>query len=379
MSQYDEYRAQLGRHTVTKIDYLYPRARYPRIHGKNAIKGYHGFGGTVEIAKIHTDLGAAGWASLCRKTDTARGQERLILGKKLTEIFDPETGILSDGYIAFDIALHDLAGRILNIPICQMINPDSAEYVRVYDGAIYMNDIIPEDRPFGLEFILENCRQDYEAGYRDMKIKIGRSHQWMEHDTGIKRDIQVVRAIHSAFPDVRLLVDANDGYSLEDCFSFLEGIRGIPLYWFEEPFREEEATNRKLKDYIRLHCPDTRIADGESMTDIPLLFDLAGKGLLDIWMPDVCEYGFTPWRKLLPELKKNGYLASPHAWGQKLKTHYCAHLAAAYPSNIPIIEGVLGSTEGVNDADYVLTNGAMRVPRLPGFGMELYWAPAQKE
>ena len=96
-------------------------------------------------------------------------------------------------------------------------------------------------------------------------------------------------------------------------------------------------------------------------------------------MPDVCEYGFTPWRKLLPELKKNGYLASPHAWGQKLKTHYCAHLAAAYPSNIPIIEGVLGSTEGVNDADYVLTNGAMRVPRLPGFGMELYWAPAQKE
>ena len=86
MRQYDEYRAQLGRHTVTKIDYLYPRARYPRIHGKNAIKGYHGFGGTVEIAKIHTDLGAAGWASLCRKTDTARGQERLILGKKLTEI-----------------------------------------------------------------------------------------------------------------------------------------------------------------------------------------------------------------------------------------------------------------------------------------------------
>ena len=245
MSQYDEYRAQLGRHTVTKIDYLYPRARYPRIHGKNAIKGYHGFGGTVEIAKIHTDLGAAGWASLCRKTDTARGQERLILGKKLTEIFDPETGILSDGYIAFDIALHDLAGRILNIPVCQMINPDSAEYVRVYDGAIYMNDIIPEDRPFGLEFILENCRQDYEAGYRDMKIKIGRSHQWMEHDTGIKRDIQVVRAIHSAFPDVRLLVDANDGYSLEDCFSFLEGIRGIPLYWFEEPFREEEAANRE--------------------------------------------------------------------------------------------------------------------------------------
>lgn len=25
-----------------------------------------------------------------------------------------------------------------------------------------MNDIIPEDRPFDLEFILENCRQDYE-------------------------------------------------------------------------------------------------------------------------------------------------------------------------------------------------------------------------
>lgn len=379
MSQYEEYRAELRKHKIAKIEYVYLRARYPRLHGKNAIKGYHGFGGTVEAAKIYTDQGVFGWASLCRDVESAKKVEGSLVGKVLTDVFDPEIGILDDSLLPFDIALHDLAGKILGIPVCKMINPTVVDKIRVYDGAIYMNDIIPEENCAGVEKILEDCRYDYEIGYRDMKVKIGRGHQWMEHDAGLKRDIEVVRKIHEAFPDVRLMVDANDGYSVEDCIAFLKGIEGIQLYWFEEPFRESLENNKRLKDFMKTYTPVTMIADGESMTDIPLLFSLAREGLLDIWEPDVCDYGFTPWRKLMKELVPLGYLASPHAWGQKLKTHYCAHLAAAYPANIPIIEGVLGSTEGVIYDDYVVKNGIMTVPDKPGFGMELYWAPMQKD
>lgn len=379
MGNYESYRKQLDDHRIEKIEYCFPRARYPRLHGKNAIKSYHGFGGTVKVIRIHTDQGASGWASVCGGYEDVKAREALLLGKKITEVFDPEQGILDPAYGAFDLALHDLAGRILNIPVCRMINEDSAETVRVYDGAIYMNDIIPEDRPFGVEKILEDCGYDYDLGYRDMKIKIGRSHQWMDHDAGLKRDIEVVRKVHEHFPDVRLLVDANDGYSLEDCKEFLRGIDGIQLYWFEEPFRENVENNRKLKEFMSLHAPATLLADGESMTDIPLLFELAQEKLLDIWMPDVCEYGFTPWRSLLKQLREKGYLGSPHAWGQVLKTHYCAHLAAAYGSHVPVIEGVLGQTEGVDYCGYEVTNGIMKIPQRPGFGMELYWAPSEDD
>jgi L-alanine-DL-glutamate epimerase-like enolase superfamily enzyme len=375
MNQYEGHRRTLEEQVITEIEYFFPRAIYPRLHGKNAIRGYHGYGGIVEVVKISTNQGSTGWASLCREYVEAKKEEKNLLGKKLLDVFDPETGILDDALVAFDIALHDLAGKILGIPVSHLINPNAVQYVRVYDGAIYMNDIISEDKYSGIEQILEDCRHDYVLGYRDMKVKIGRGHQWMEHDAGMRRDIEVVRAIHGALPDVRLMVDANDGYTLEDCFTFLKGIEGIPVYWFEEPFREKISDNKRLREFMKIHSPITLLADGESMTDIPLLFDLAENHLLDIWMPDVCEYGFTAWRKLLKELKEHGYLASPHAWGQMLKTHYCSHLAAAYPENIPIIEGVLGITEGVRCDGYKFDKGIMKIPLEPGFGMELYWAP----
>lgn len=375
MEALEKQYVRLEEHTISGVEYLAPRARYPRLHGKNAIRGYHGFGGTVEAVRLHTDRGACGWASISGSYQAAKEAKELILGRKLTDIFRPDIGILANELLPFDLALHDLAGRILEIPVCRMIKPEAAQSVRVYDGAIYMNDIIPEDRPMGIDKILEDCAGDYELGYRDMKVKVGRGHQWMGHKEGLLRDIEVVREISRSFPQVRLLADANDGYTLEDCYAFLTGIGDVSLYWFEEPFRESVADNTKLKEFMRLHTPATLLADGESMTDIPLLFELAEKRLLDIWMPDVCDYGFTAWRKLLKELEQLGYLGSPHAWGQVLKTHYCAHLAAAYPQNVPIIEGVLGNTEGVNDEAYKVTEGIMKIPMTPGFGMDLVWAP----
>ena len=77
----------------------------------------------------------------------------------------------------------------------------------------------------------------------------------------------------------------------------------------------------------------------------------------------------------MKRLVEHGYMASPHAWGNVVKTHYCAHLAAAYPHHIPCVEAVLGESEGVDYSDYRLQDGMLTIPDRPGFGMELYWAP----
>ena len=376
------FQENLKSHVIAKIEYYEPRAIYPRLHGKNAIKGYHGFGGSVEVVKIITDKGDFGWGSLCRRVSIAKQAESSLLGKKLTDVFNSEIGILDDDLLPFDIALHDLAGRILNIPVCQIINSSPKFNVKIYDAAIYMNDIIPEDNPFGFEQILQECADDYALGHRAMKIKIGRSHMWMEHDAGLERDIEIVKAIAERFPDVVLMVDANDGYSVEDCCEFLKGIGNVSLYWFEEPFLESVEKYKKLREFMNRHCPTTLLADGETrfvddepITDIPILFELAEQGLLDVWQPDVCDYGFTAWRKLMPHFLEKGYLGAPHAWGQILKTHYSAHLAAAFPHHMPYVEGVPGITEGVDHSGYKIKNGILEIPQLPGFGMELIWAP----
>ena len=378
MTRYEQFNQTLAQHRIEKIAFFRFRARYPRLHGKNARLSYHGFGGEVTAAKIWTDQGACGWGQIMGRLEGAQAAAEAITGQRLTDYFAAETGILADCAWPLDIALHDLAGVILGIPVSRMIRENAAPTVQVYDGAIYMNDIIPEDRPQGVEQILRDCEYDYELGHRVLKIKIGRGSIWMPHDEGLARDVEVVRRIADAFPDCGLMVDANDGYSVQDAIDFMEGIGSAKLIWFEEPFREEEGRNRQLKEYLKIHRPTTWIADGESFTDIELLRDLAEKGVLDVWQPDVCGFGFTAWRALMKEIEAKGYLASPHAWGTVVKTHYCAHLAAAYPHHIPYIETVLGESEGVDLGGYALRGGAMQVPEKPGFGMDLIWAPEIK-
>lgn len=367
----DNRNKALANHRIDKIELLYFRARYPRLHGFNAIKGYHGFGGETPIARISTNQGASGWGVLSDGLDVAQQVKQLLLGKELTDVFACEEGILDDSWKVFDLALHDLAARILEIPVSKMINPDAVSQVRMYDGAIYMNDLIPEDKPWGPQKVLDDCAYDVALGHRALKIKIGRGHMFMEHDAGMRRDIELVNRIHDLFPSLTLMVDANDGYTVQDVKDFLTGIKNVPLYWFEEPLREEKHSFRELKEFMKLHCPETRIADGESRTDIPLLTDLAEKRLLDVWQPDICGYGFTAWRKLMKMMVQKGYIGSPHAWGYVAKTNCCAHIAAAYPQNIPYIEAVLGDCEGVDLSGYTLKEGMLTVPDKPGFGMDL--------
>lgn len=373
-SCYGEWNGELERHQIDKVQLYRCRARYPRLHGKNAIRGYHGFGGEIAIAKLTTKGGISGWGQLSGDMDEAKKYIELLKERPYSEFFDAGTGILDERLQVFDIPLHDLAGKILGIPVCRMINPEAALRASVYDGAIYMNDIIPEDAPFGVDRVIQECIDDAALGHTILKVKIGRSHQWMGHDEGLARDIEIITKIHEALPGIAIMVDANDGYTFEDSVAFLEGIGDAEIYWFEEPFREEEENNRLLRSYLQKKRPRTLIADGESMTDIPLLRDLAKKGLLDVWQPDVCGYGFTKWRSLMKEISENGWLASPHAWGNVTKTNYCAHLAAAYPHHIPCVEAVLGTIEGIDFSDYRLERGVVQIPDKPGFGMDFIWA-----
>lgn len=379
MSNEQKYQDVLSLHRIQRVEFLHFRQVYPRLLGKNALRSYHGFGGTIEAVRLYTDQGADGWAALSRPPKLAGEAAELLVGKKLTEVFSADSGILDDAFAPFDLALHDLSGRILGIPVAKMIAPEASGYARAYDGAIYMNDIIPESAPWGIQRVLDDCAHDISLGHTALKIKIGRGKTWMDHDAGLKRDVELVRRIHEAFPWAELLVDANDGYSVEDAIAFLEGIGNVPLYWLEEPMRENETDLTVLKSYIGKTRPRTMIADGESRTDMGLLQDLSGKGLVDVMQPDLYFLGFTGWRKLLKWAAREGRLASPHAWDCILKTYYCAHLEAAFPFTVPTIETVIGRCEGVDESGYTLENGVFHIPEAPGFGLNLdYAAPIEE-
>ncbi|MET9020874.1 enolase C-terminal domain-like protein [Actinopolymorpha sp. NPDC004070] len=360
----------LGEHRVTEIRIVRTRDRYPRTIGRNARLGSHGDGGPVTAVCLATDGGARGWGMALGSPAAVEAAARSLPGRAVADLFAPEVGVTDPAALPFDLALHDLAGHLLGQPVYEMLGATGPRPVPCYDAAIYFDDLDPADAPRGVEAVLANCRADERAGHRAFKLKIGRGNRWMSTGEGLRRDIEVTRAVRAQHPAARILVDANDGYSPDGLVAYLEAVADCGLYWIEEPFPENHADLTRLRaELARLGC-SALVADGEYEPDVPLLLDLAAEGLVDVLLMDVVSFGFTAWRRLWPRVRSLGVRISPHAWGQPLKTRYAAHLAAGL-GGVPIVEGVPGQTDGVDASGYRLVDGALHLPDTPGFGMPL--------
>lgn len=353
-------------HRITAVDATTVRSRYPRTIGRNARLGAHGDGPSAVALTVRTDTGHEGWG-LYEGPDP---DLTAFLGRRIDEVFDPAIGVLDAVARPLDIALHDLAARILDVPVHHMIGGHGETIVDCYSGAIYFDDLDPDGSPRGLDGVLASCAADWRAGYRAFKLKIGRGHRWMPTEAGFVRDVEVTRAVRAAYPAARLLVDMNDGYSPAQTVRYLDAVADCELFWIEEPFTEHTAGLQRVREHRRRTGSPVLVADGEFDPDLEQVLDLARAGLLDVLLMDVLSFGFTPWRRLLPTLPEMGVTASPHAWGHPLKSLYAAQLAAGL-GTIPLVEGVPGMTHGVDATAYVLTEGALRVPEAPGFGLEL--------
>jgi L-alanine-DL-glutamate epimerase-like enolase superfamily enzyme len=359
---------ELKKHKIEKAEVLKYKYHWPRHVGKNARKDNHGQYHKSEALKLTTDQGAIGWALSSHRI---RDQVSQLEGKFVSELISPENGMRQDLSPYMDLALHDLMGVILNKPVYKLLGAKGTKNTPIYSGMIYFDEIDREGNPAGISKIIENCQWDIDYGYRQLKVKIGRSGKWYRHDEGLKMDIEVVRLIHKTFPDIEILVDSNNEYTLEDTIEFLKGIGDIPLLWVEEPFHENYDDGKKLRQWMdRNGFEKTLYADGEARPDHELCLKMGKEGIMNAYLADIRSFGFTRWRNIMPQLKKYKMWASPHSWGSMLKTHYIAHLAAAC-GNVVTIEGVTCISDDIDYGDYKIVKGKIRVSEMPGFGMKL--------
>jgi len=371
-STIDEY-PELAKHKIEKADIISLDYHWPRLVGRNGTKDVHGQYNKTTILRVKTDQGAEGWGISEGK---AIDSLSTIIGKKVVEIITPDHGLIAGlDTFHFDFALFDLMGVILQKPVYQILGANGPASVPVYSGMIYIDELPYKEVKGGLEVIKQNCAWDYDRGYRQMKIKIGRGKKWYPPKEGMDMDIKVVRMVYNEYGSkgVDILVDSNNGYTLQDTITFLKGIKGIPLYWVEEPFQEQMEDGKKLRAWMDKNgFEKTKYADGEWIrpheSDVAL--EMVRQGVVNTYINDIHAYGLTNWMKVMPVLKKANADASPHAWGDLLKTHYTAHLAAGL-GNISTIEGVTCISEDIDYGNYPIKDGRISVSQDPGFGMKI--------
>ncbi|MDD3955712.1 MAG: enolase C-terminal domain-like protein, partial [Proteiniphilum sp.] len=314
--------------------------------------------------------GASGIGMLRGSEEKAEEIFNQIKGKKVSEVFSVDSGV-TDLSQVFDIPLHDLTGVILKKPVYQLLGQESPIITKCYSGMVYMDDVDIKDNRKAFDKILEECFYDYNRGYRQFKLKIGRGFKWMPAEEGLKRDVEITHMVNRYFPDVDILVDANDGYTVKNFIRYLEQLEDISIWWIEEPFRETVDDFTVLRKWLNDNRKrNTLLADGEARPDLNLALEMGKKQVLDVYLDDIMGYGFTNWRKLMPRLIENGLQASPHNWGDYLKTIYTGHLAGGI-GNVVTNEGVTCFSSDIDFGFNRVENGVFIPSSSPGFGVTL--------
>lgn len=370
----------LAEHRIAGIELRQMRDRFPRLVGPGARGRPTGHGGGFRVRIVTTDQGVSGWAS----SGGAGGEDRLR-GRRVSDCFSTEHGIASDVPGFLDRVLHDLAGRILKRPVYQLLGGAGPTAVPIYSSSIHFEDLVPAGKPGGVPRLLDCCKQDHRAGYRAFKLKIGRGFRWMKRNEGLRRDIAITRSVREHFPDCRLLVDANDGYTVAEAIAYVKAVADCDLYWIEEPFEENRDGLKRLRAAMAAVGCKAMIADGESRKTrgeppypyggyakafVDNLFSLAADKLVDVFVMDLDIVGFSRWRRIMPAFVKAGVKTSPHTWMWTPRPYYVAHLAAGV-GNVCIVEGIPGGAKDIDYSGFRLKGGNLMVPDAPGFGLRL--------
>ena len=350
------------------------------------------------VVEIHTDEGLTGVGEtdvnpwIARECIRARGTHCMALGLEEVLIgadpLQPEAlwqrmysgskmtgrrGALICALGALDMALWDIRGQALGVPIWQLLGGSNVPHVTPY-ASLLPNGHTRQEQQQSLMHKLLAAR---ELGFHAAKLEIcwqgPYSHQGLqEPDEAIIPMVdEARRAVGS---DMQLMVDV--AYAWSDAKQALRVLRQLEpydLYFLETPIDIDDLDGHA---YLHDHSP-IRIAAGEWQNTHFEFLDLADRGKLDVLQPDVGRVGgFTAARKVLQIAADRGRLIVPHCWKSAIGISASVHLAAA-SSSCPYVEfmpkelseSALRTSLVVNEP--TLENGRIALPMTPGLGVQL--------
>ena len=362
------------------IEWAQLTGQRPREAGCNSRLKVHGLHVRPPIARVTTDDGAMGfgWSRI------TEGQAKALVGLSLSEAFDSADGV-SEQFRVLEYPIWDLAGQLAGKPVYALlggqIDDDGVFCARCYDTSLYIDDLHLEDDGEAAALIASEALEGAARGHTAFKIKVGRGAMHVPLEKGTHRDVLVIRAVREAVgPDATILIDANNGYNLNLTKRVLSETADVGVYWMEEAFHEDASFYANLKEWLNSEGLKTRIADGEGGASLQLL-DWAEEGLIDIVQYDIFHPGFSRWLELGPQLDEWNVGSAPHHYGGHYGNYAACHLAAAI-QGFEFVEWDEAETPGLDASGYSISDGYVKVSKLPGFGLSLdeaIYARAVKE
>jgi L-alanine-DL-glutamate epimerase-like enolase superfamily enzyme len=256
-------------------------------------------------------------------------------------------GLLHCALCPLDVAVWDAAGKTLGQPLHRLLG-GCRDRLPTYasDGLWY--SLSPDE-------LAASARRHVDAGFSAVKLRLGR-------EATPELEARRVHAVREAVgPDVRIMVDATESWSLAQARRSGRVLQEAGIAWLEDPVHHHDVAG--LAELRRqLEVP---IAAGEHLYHLDAFRTLLEAQAVDVLILDLARVGgVTPWRKVAALAQAHRIPVCGH-----VVPEIQLHLLAAVPNGhmveyVPRSAGILRSMPRRE-------RGELIAPDAPGLGLEL--------
>ncbi len=160
------------------------------------------------------------------------------------------------------------------------------------------------------------CRAAVDAGFRHIKMKVGRD---LEDD---KRRLSIAREVCG--PDIQLMIDANQVWEVDQAIDWLRELAFADPWFIEEPTSPDDIEGHRA---IRKAIAPMQVATGEMCQNRIIFKQMIMRGAIDIVQIDACRMGgLNEVLAVMLMAAKHGLKVCPHAGGVGL-CEYVQHMS----------------------------------------------------
>jgi L-alanine-DL-glutamate epimerase-like enolase superfamily enzyme len=255
-----------------------------------------------------------------------------------------------------DIALWDMAGKIAELPLYQVLG-GARDRVPAYASTPLLADA---------QAYADYCAARLAEGFTAVKF-----HCWCEPS----RDVPMVETVHRAIADrgLALMLDVEQRYTRDQALAAAKRLEPLGLTWFEAPLLDSDLAGYAE---LRRHTAVPILPAGNTV------LDLAGvaRGLaIGAWSAARIDVtiagGITPARKIMALAEAHNTTCELQCWGYTLTQAANLQVMLAYPNcryfeqPAPYPAFEYGALDVIRpDAE-----GNVRVPDAPGLGIGIDW------
>ncbi len=273
------------------------------------------------------------------------------------DIYAGRRGIGIHAMSGIDLALWDIKGKALGLPVWKLLGGGFHKKLRCYASSL-----------FGAT---PKATHDLARRYRDrgfQAVKFG----WDPMGRDARTDVDLVRQGRKGLgDDADLLIDAGLVWDAKTALQRARAFEEFNIFWLEEPLRPDDYEGyRKLSEATSL-----RIAAGEEESSRLSFLDLMDRGKIDVVQIDLTRCGgFTEAMKIASLAQDRGLLVANHGFTTYINVTAALHFLNSIP-NALIVEFVAEEKttlrEKITKQKLRSQDGYLRIPDAPGLGIEL--------